>query len=75
MKKAFLILSLVLALLLGLNFQAAGSAKYTKETGKNCKFCHTTVPKKGATDTLLNEEGKKFQENGNKLTDAQKNQK
>jgi len=71
MKKAFLFLSLVLALFLGLNFQAAGSAKYTKETGKNCKFCHTSVPKKGATDPLLTEDGKKFKDNGNKLTDDQ----
>ncbi len=74
MRKAFVILSLVLALFLGLNFQAAGSAKYTKETGKNCKFCHTSVPAKGATDTKLNEEGKKFKDNGNKLTDDQKTQ-
>ncbi len=73
MKKAFLILSLVMALFLGLNFQAAGSAKYTKETGKNCKFCHVSVPKKGATDPQLTEDGKKFKDNGNKLTDDQKN--
>ncbi len=75
MRKAFVILSMVLALFLGLNFQAVGSAKYTKETGKNCKFCHESVPAKGATDPKLNEEGKKFKDNGNKLTDDQKAEK
>jgi Holliday junction resolvasome RuvABC endonuclease subunit len=41
--------------------------KYAKETGKKCLDCHTKVPKKGATDHLLNELGKKFAENGHKL--------
>jgi len=41
--------------------------KYAKDTGKKCLDCHTKVPKKGATDHLLNEFGKKFAENGHKL--------
>jgi hypothetical protein len=41
--------------------------KYAKDTGKKCLDCHTKVPKKGATDHLLNELGKKFAENGHKL--------
>jgi hypothetical protein len=41
--------------------------KYAKETGKKCLDCHTKVPKKGATDHLLTELGKKFAENGHKL--------
>ena len=45
----------------------AGSQKYAKETKKKCLDCHTKVPKKGATDHLLNEYGKKFAENGHKL--------
>ncbi|HXK61493.1 MAG TPA: hypothetical protein PLP42_16525 [Acidobacteriota bacterium] len=72
MKRSLWAIVLLLAIFLGLNFQAVGSAKYTKETGKNCKFCHTAVPKKGAEDPLLNEDGKKFQENGNQLTEEQK---
>jgi len=72
MKRSLAAVILILAIFLGLNFQAAGSAKYTKETGKKCKFCHTSLPVKGATDPLLNEDGKKYKENGNKLTDEQK---
>jgi hypothetical protein len=44
-----------------------GTQKYAKETKKKCTDCHTKVPKKGATDHLLNEFGKKFAENGHKL--------
>lgn len=75
MKRSLAAVVLILAIFLGLNFQATGSAKYTKETGKKCKFCHTSVPAKGATDPLLNEEGKKFKDNGNKLTADQQAQK
>lgn len=72
MKRSLAAVVLLLAIFLGLNFQAAATAKYTKETGKNCKFCHTSVPAKGATDPLLNEDGKKFKANDHKLTDEQK---
>jgi hypothetical protein len=41
--------------------------KYAKDTKKKCLDCHTKVPKKGATDHLLTELGKKFAENGHKL--------
>ena len=46
---------------------STASQKYAKETKKKCLDCHTKVPKKGATDHLLNEFGKKFAENGHKL--------
>ncbi len=74
MKRSLAAVILILAIFLGLNFQAAGTAKYTRDTGKKCKFCHTSVPAKGATDPLLNADGKKFKENGYKLTDEQKAQ-
>ena len=74
MKRSLAAVVLILAIFLGLSFQATGSAKYTKDTGKKCKFCHTGVPAKGATDPLLNDEGKKFKDNGYKLTDEQKAQ-
>jgi hypothetical protein len=40
--------------------QASASMKNTQETGKPCTFCHTTAP-------ALNDQGKKFKANGNKL--------
>ena len=46
---------------------STATQKYAKETGKKCLDCHTKVPKKGDTDHLLNEFGKKFAENGHKL--------
>ncbi len=72
MKRSLSAVVLILAIFLGLNFQAAGTAKYTKDTSKKCKFCHTSVPAKGATDPLLNDDGKKFKDNDHKLTDEQK---
>ncbi len=72
MKRSLSAVILILAIFLGLNFQAAGTAKYTKDTGKKCKFCHTGVPAKGATDPLLNDDGKKFKDNNYQLTDEQK---
>ena len=61
---------LATALGVALLFSATPSSatqKYAKETSKKCLDCHTKVPKKGATDHLLNEFGKKFAENGHKL--------
>jgi len=72
MKRSLSAVILILAIFLGLNFQAAGTAKYTKDTGKKCKFCHTSVPAKGATDPLLNDDGKKFKDNNHQLNDEQK---
>ena len=72
MKKSVWLVVLVMAIFLGLNFKAVASAKYTQENGKKCAFCHTSVPKKGATDPLLNQDGKTFKDNDNKLTDEQK---
>jgi hypothetical protein len=46
---------------------SSATQKYAKETKKKCLDCHTKAPKKGATDPLLNEFGKKFAENGHKL--------
>jgi hypothetical protein len=40
---------------------AQASAKFTQETGKACNFCHAPAP------PVLNDAGKKFKENGNKL--------
>ena len=41
--------------------QAAATPKYMQDTGKPCGFCHTAKPPE------LNDEGKKFKANGNKL--------
>ena len=40
--------------------EAAASPKNTQETGKPCNFCHSKPPE-------LNDQGKKFKANGNKL--------
>jgi hypothetical protein len=53
-----------ITLVVGVTFEAreaAGSAKFTQETGKACSFCHAPAP------PTLNETGKKFKANGNKL--------
>jgi hypothetical protein len=72
MKKIALVLILCFTVFLAWNLHIGATAEYTKETGKKCKFCHTGVPKKGADDPLLNEDGKVFMENGNQLTEEQK---
>jgi hypothetical protein len=41
--------------------KAQASVKFTQETGKACNFCHTAAP------PALNDAGRKFKENGNKL--------
>jgi len=51
---------------------AEATLKYKKETGKKCSFCHTTVPEPGDEDPKLNEDGRKFKENGHRLTEEQK---
>jgi len=40
--------------------EAAASPKFTQDTGKPCNFCHSKPPE-------LNDQGKKFKANGNKL--------
>jgi hypothetical protein len=40
--------------------EAAANPKFTQETGKACPFCHTKPPE-------LNDQGKAFKANGNKL--------
>jgi hypothetical protein len=40
---------------------AQASVKFTQETGKACNFCHEAAP------PALNDAGKKFKANGNKL--------
>jgi hypothetical protein len=40
--------------------EAAANPKFTQETGKPCNFCHVKPPE-------LNDQGKKFKANGNKL--------
>ena len=40
--------------------EAAANPKFAQETGKPCGFCHAAPP-------ALNDQGKKFKANGNKL--------
>jgi len=46
--------------------------KYKKETGKKCTYCHAGIPEEGDPDPQLNKVGKKFKENGYKLTEEEK---
>ncbi|HEY3131805.1 MAG TPA: hypothetical protein VGL91_20285 [Acidobacteriota bacterium] len=55
-----------------LSLDTKATLKYKKETEKNCTFCHTGIPRRGDEDPQLTEDGKKFKENGYKLTDEQK---
>ncbi|UCF36507.1 MAG: hypothetical protein JSU96_17055 [Acidobacteriota bacterium] len=48
-----------------------GTLKYKKDTGKKCLFCHSGIPQPNDEDPQLNEEGKKFKENGYQLTKEQ----
>jgi hypothetical protein len=67
LKLGFLLSTALGVILLFSSTPSIGSQKYAKETKKKCLDCHTKVPKKGATDPLLNEFGKKFAENDHKL--------
>lgn len=68
----------VFGMLAGFFFLLAGPArleatlKYKKETGKKCTFCHTAIPNQGDEDPKLNREGRRFKENGYRLTEDQK---
>ncbi|MBI4456416.1 MAG: hypothetical protein HY644_11005 [Acidobacteria bacterium] len=53
-------------------FQTKATLKYKKETDKPCTFCHAGIPRRGDEDPQLTEDGKKFRENGYKLTEEQK---
>ena len=63
--------SLLLLLMAGMD-NAGATLKYKKETGKKCTFCHTEIPEPGDKDPRLTEDGKKYKENGHKLTEEQK---
>jgi hypothetical protein len=52
---------------------AQATLRHKKETGKRCSFCHTGIPKSGAEDKRLTEDGKKFRENSYRLTEEQRN--
>jgi hypothetical protein len=68
-----LLLSGFFLLLLGSSTPLEGTLRYKKETGKKCTFCHSAIPEPGDEDPKLNEDGRKFKENGNRLTEEQKN--
>jgi len=70
---SFALLAGFFAMLLVSTAEVEATMKYKKDTGKKCTFCHTAIPKKGDEDPKLNEEGRKFQENGHQLTEEQKN--
>ncbi|MGI8784270.1 MAG: hypothetical protein ACR2L2_11550 [Acidobacteriota bacterium] len=75
MKKALVSLAAgasVVVFLQWMTPDAQATLKYRKETDRKCLFCHTAIPKRGAEDPLLSEDGKKFKENDYKLTDEQK---
>jgi hypothetical protein len=72
MKHIAWVLILFVTVFLAWNLHVGAGQQYTKDTGKKCKFCHTGIPKKDAEDPLLNEDGKVFMENGNQLTEEQK---
>jgi hypothetical protein len=55
-----------------LSLRPSATLRYKKETDKECTFCHTGIPRKGDEDPKLNEDGRKFQDNGYRLTDEQK---
>ena len=51
-------------LVAGLTFEARNAnatMKFTEQTGKPCMFCHAASP------PALNDQGKRFKANGNKL--------
>ncbi len=68
-----LLLSGFFLLLLGSSTPLEGTLRYKKETGRKCTFCHSAIPEPGDEDSKLNEDGRKFKENGNRLTEEQKN--
>ena len=55
-----------------LTFEADATLKYKRDTDKACTFCHTGIPRNGDEDPQLTEDGRKFRENGYKLTEEQK---
>jgi len=59
-------------LLLASSTPLEGTLQHRKDTGKKCTFCHSSIPESGDEDPKLNEDGRKFKENGNRLTEEQK---
>jgi len=71
--KFMLTVGLLLIFFTGLfSYTAQATLKYKKETGKKCTFCHTDIPRAGDEDKKLTDDGRKFRDNGFKLTDEQK---
>jgi hypothetical protein len=71
--KFMLSVGLLLIFFIGLySYTAEATLKYKKETGKKCTFCHTDIPRAGDEDKKLTDDGRKFQDNGFKLTEEQK---
>ena len=54
------------------HFTMEETLRYRRETGKRCVFCHTSIPEQGDENPQLNQDGKRFQENGHELTEEQK---
>ena len=70
--KSFVPFSILLAFFVFLwNTSIEGTLRYKKETEKKCTFCHTGIPQPGDEDPQLNQDGKKFKDNGYKLTPDQ----
>ena len=55
-----------------LSLQPQATLKYKKETDKECTFCHSGIPRNGDEDPKLNDDGRKFRDNGYRLTEDQK---
>jgi len=66
--KIFMALAGILAIAVLYSFAGpvGASAKFAKETGKKCAFCHDGSPK----DKKLTKEGECFKKNGNKQGDC-----
>jgi hypothetical protein len=71
--RALLNICIVALIVFGLScLSSMATLKHKKETGKKCTYCHTGIPEEGDPDPQLNKVGKKFKENGYKLTEEQK---
>jgi len=71
--RALFFIAIGTLIILGLfNLPTLGTLKHKKETGKKCTFCHTRIPEEGDRDPQLNKVGKKFKEDGYKLTEEPK---
>jgi hypothetical protein len=55
-----------------LSLRPEATLKYKRESDKECTFCHVGIPRNGDEDPKLNDDGRKFKENGYQLTEDQK---